>query len=256
MPSVKLSAVIITFNEERNIGRCIDSVKDVCDEVLVVDSFSQDKTAMICAEKGARFIQHPFEGHIEQKNYAVSQAMFDHILSLDADEALDDELKKSVLRLKESWNENAAYSLNRLTNYCGSWIRYGTWYPDVKVRLFDRRKSKWAGTNPHDRLEPGKGVQIEHIKGDLLHYSYYSYEEHLQQVNKFTSILAKSYLKEGRRAGMDKLLINPWAYFIKYYILHRGFLDGYHGFVIAVISMHATFMKYVKLRKLKNDKTR
>src|SRR3954465_7519353 len=147
-----LSAVIITFNEEKNIARCLDSLIGIVDDVVVIDSFSTDKTEEICKSKGVRFIQHVFEGHIQQKNWAITQAKFPHILSLDADEALDETLKQSILLLKNNWQKDGYY-MNRLTNYCGKWIRHCGWYPDKKLRLWDSRKGHWTGTNPHDKYE-------------------------------------------------------------------------------------------------------
>lgn len=147
----KLSAVIITFNEARNIGRCLDSLQGIADDIVVVDSYSTDATANIVKAKGARFVEHVFEGHIQQKNWAISQAKYPHVLSLDADEALDDSLRHSILRVKEDWQADAYY-LPRLTNYCGKWIKHGLWYPDLKLRLWDSRKGAWGGQNPHDTI--------------------------------------------------------------------------------------------------------
>ena len=147
-----LSAVIITFNEERNIGRCLTSLIGIADDIVIVDSFSSDKTESICNAFGVRFVQHKFEGHIEQKNWAISQAKFPRILSLDADEALDANLKKSILEAKNNWKYDG-YEMNRLTNYCGKFIHHSGWYPDKKMRLWDSRKGKWGGTNPHDKYE-------------------------------------------------------------------------------------------------------
>jgi len=162
-----ISLVIITYNEERNIARCIESVGELSDEVVVVDSFSTDRTEEICRQYGAKFIQHTFEGHIEQKNYAITQATHPHILSLDADEALSEELKQSIYQVKQNWRYDGYY-FNRLTSYCGKWIRHSGWYPDRKLRLFDSRKGRWAGVNPHDRYEPDKGSTIRFLEGDLL----------------------------------------------------------------------------------------
>lgn len=141
---IKLSAVIITYNEEDNIERCLESLEKTADEILVVDSFSSDRTAEICKSKGVEFIQHSFEGHIEQKNYALSRASNDYVLSLDADEALSDKLIQSIRAAKQNWSTNG-YSVNRLTNYCGKWIRHCGWYPDKKIRLWDKRKGTWGG---------------------------------------------------------------------------------------------------------------
>ena len=246
---IRLSVVIITFNEERNIERCIRSVQEVADEVLVVDSFSTDQTEALCKKSGARFIQHPFEGHIEQKSFAITQALYDHVLSLDADEALSEKLKTSILHTKENWN-HSAYSMNRLTNYCGQWIRHGGWYPDSKVRLFEKGKGKWGGQNPHDKFLPADARDTGMLKGDLLHYSYYSIEGHISQINKFTEIGAQSAFLAGVHSNMLKLIFKPVFKFVRDYILLLGFLDGYYGFVISRISAHGTFLKYVKLREL------
>lgn len=244
---IKLSVVVITFNEEQNIARCLDSVKKVADDIVVVDSFSKDQTKTICLEKGVRFVEHAFEGHIQQKNWAISQAKYDHVLSLDADEALDSTLKQEILKVKENFTADG-YSFNRMTNYCGKWIRHGSWYPDVKLRLWNSKLGQWQGMNPHDEYKMKEDSNIKHLKGDLLHYSYYSIQGHMIQVNKFTDILAKAMHERGRKGSMFKILINPLASFIKDYLLRQGFLDGYYGLVIAIISAHATFLKYVKLR--------
>ncbi|MBP6334603.1 MAG: glycosyltransferase family 2 protein [Bacteroidia bacterium] len=245
----KLSVVIITFNEERNIARCLDSVKTIADEILVVDSFSTDRTEEICRAYNVRFIQHNFEGHVEQKNYALSQTTFDHIFSLDADEALSPELLASIAKVKEHW-EFDAYSLSRLTNYCGKWIRHGSWYPDRKLRLFIKGKGSWTGENPHDMYSPNSPESEGKLKGDLLHFSYYSTEGHIAQVNKFTTVGAASAFRAGRKANVAMLLYKPFYKFVRDYILKLGFLDGYEGFLIARISAHATFLKYVKLIEL------
>ena len=140
---VKLSVVIITFNEERDIERCLKSVETVADEIVVVDSYSTDRTEEICKIYKARFIQHSFAGHIEQKNWAIGQASHPHILSLDSDEALDETLRQSILNAKENW-QGAGYTMNRMTNYCGKWIRHCGWYPDQKLRLWESNKGRWT----------------------------------------------------------------------------------------------------------------
>src|SRR5579872_2065273 len=134
----KISAIIITYNEERNIGRCIESLEKIADEIVVVDSFSRDKTKAICTERRVRFIEHPFSSHIDQKNFALSQATYDHIFSLDADEYLSEELVDSVLEVKKTWPHDA-YQMNRLSTYGGKWIRRGNWYPDRKIRLWHKK---------------------------------------------------------------------------------------------------------------------
>lgn len=245
----KLSVVIITFNEENNIGRCIDSVQDIADDIVVVDSFSTDNTKMICLEKGVRFIEHKFEGHIEQKNWAVTQAKYPHILSLDADELPDKIMKDSILAVKENWTHDA-YSFNRLNNYCGKWVKHCGWYPDKKLRLWDSTKGAWGGVNPHDTYILKPGATRAHLKGDILHYSFYTVSQHMLQINKFTDISSLAAFKKGKKSGFFKIYINPKWKFIRDYIFKLGFLDGYYGWVICKTSAHAKFLKYVKLREL------
>ncbi|MCK4407890.1 MAG: glycosyltransferase family 2 protein [Bacteroidales bacterium] len=249
----QLSVVIITLNEEKNIGRCIDSIKDIADEIVVVDSFSTDKTRQICESENVRFILHEFEGYIEQKIYASSQAKFPYILSLDADEALSEELKKSIIKVKENWNFDG-YTMNRLTNYCGKWIKHCGWYPDKKLRLFDSRLGKWKGVNPHDEFVLKTGAKTTHLKGDILHYSYYSLEEHLKQIEKFTDISSKELFKNGKKFSSFKLIFNPVFKFIRDYFFNLGFLDGRLGYIICKYSAKATYLKYYKLIKLHQQK--
>lgn len=249
----KISAVIITFNEEKNIQRCLDSLQNIADEIVVLDSFSTDKTKEICEKSGVKFYQHAFDGHIEQKNRAITYASHPYILSLDADEALDERLKKSILEVKNNWTHDG-YTMNRLTNYCGHWVKHCSWYPDTKLRLWDSRKGEWTGTNPHDMYKLYDGNKsIKHIKGDILHYSYNSVEEHYKQVEYFTDIASKAYVEKGKNASYYKLIVNPIAKFIDHYILHLGFLDGKTGFSISKISAYATYLKYKKIRDLKKD---
>lgn len=246
---IKLSVVIITFNEEKNIQRCINSVQAVADEIVVLDSFSTDKTSEICQSNGVKFYTHKFDGHIEQKNRAITYATSPYVLSLDADEALDQTLIESIQRIKQNWTHDA-YEMNRLTYYCGKWIKHCGWYPDRKLRLWDTRKGSWGGINPHDRYEMHKGSTILHIKGDILHYSYYSIEEHYKQLDYFTTISAKAYFEKGKRAGFVGIWLSPVIKFMRDYFFKLGFLDGKYGFIICRLSAYATHLKYVKLKKL------
>lgn len=246
----QLSVVIIAYNEEKNIARCLQSVKDIADEIVVLDSFSKDKTQEICESFGVKFYQHAFDGHIQQKNRAITYATYPHILSLDADEALDDTLKKSILEVKQTWTHDGYY-MNRLTNYCGHWVKHCNWYPDTKLRLWDSRKGRWTGINPHDKYELFDGDKnTSHLKGDILHYSYYSVEDHYKQVEYFTNIASKAYVEAGKKAPFYKLIFNPIAKFIDHYLLHLGFLDGKAGFLISKISAYATWLKYKKIRSI------
>jgi glycosyltransferase involved in cell wall biosynthesis len=250
---IQLSVVIITFNEEKNIARCLDSVASIADDVVVVDSFSTDKTKMICAEKGARFVEHKFDGHIEQKNWALSQAKYQYVLSLDADEALTHEIISAITEIKQDWRFDG-YSFNRLTNFCGTWIKHCGWYPDKKLRLWDKSKGKWGGMNPHDKIIMQRGAIVSHINHDILHYSFYTVDEHLKQIDYFTDISAKAAFIKGKKSDPFKIFYKSTFKFIRDYILKLGFMDGYHGFVVCRNSAYAKKLKYSKLMEL--NKTR
>ncbi len=254
MDKKKISAVVITYNEEQNIRRCLESVQDIADEIVVVDSFSTDQTEDICRKMGAVFLQHSFEGHIEQKNYALSKASYDFVLSLDADEALSEQLRRSILSVKDNW-EYDGYSFNRLTNYCGKWIKHCGWYPDVKIRLWDRRKGQWGGTNPHDRVVMQNNSQVKHLNGDLLHYSYHNIRQQVEQMNSFSDLAARAAYEKGKKAYLvTDILLNPFFTFLKMYFLKQGLLDGYYGLIISINSSFSKFLKYIKLRELNKHK--
>lgn len=245
-----LSVVIITYNEERNIARCLESVKTIADDIVVLDSFSTDRTEEICRSYGARFFQHPFEGHIEQKTRALQEAKFPFVLSLDADEAPDEILLAAIRKAKDH-PQYDGYTMNRLTNYCGQWIRHCGWYPDTKLRLWDSRKGKWAGANPHDRfMMTDPKAKLQHLDGNILHYSYYTVEEHYRQADKFSTIAAESAFRAGKKSGTLLAAVKCVAKFIRNYIINAGFLDGKYGFIICRISAYETWQKYIKLRNL------
>lgn len=247
-----LSAVIITFNEEANIGRCIESLKKVADEIVVLDSFSTDQTAAIARSHGAIVHQEKFRGYIGQKNFVIQLASHNYILSLDADEELDETLVFSILEAKKSFTYRA-YRANRCTNYCGHFIRHGLWYPDPKVRLFDRRIAQWGGLNPHDKIEVQPGFPVKKLKGDIRHYSFHTPEDMVWQNNRMSSISAASLYAMGRRSNWFKMLVRPaWA-FLNGYFFRLGILDGADGFTIAINTAHQVFLKYSKLYRLQQN---
>ncbi len=248
----RLSVAIITYNEENNLNRCLESVNGVADEVVVIDSGSEDRTQEIARAAGAKVIEHRFEGHIEQKNFAMHQCQNDMILSLDADEALSRGLSDSIQKAKQN-EPKPAYIMNRLTNYRGNWIKHCGWYPDSKVRLFDRRKSSWGGENPHDKIILEDGIRPTKVEGDILHYSYPDLGSHLKQIDYFTSIMAKGMVASGKKPSMLKELFGAPFKFFQSYFLQLGFLDGYAGFQICKISAFATYMKYSRLREYYNN---
>ena len=249
--SKKISAVIIAYNEEKLIGDVISSCNKVADEVIVIDSFSTDNTVNICEKLGAQVYQNKFDGHIQQKNFALTKANYEYVLSVDADEVLSQQLIDSINSLKPNLTKTG-YSFNRMTNYCGKWIKHSGWYPDVKLRLWKKGNGEWGGTNPHDKVILHIGATTQHIKGDLLHYSYYSFRQHIQQINYFTDILAKEQAPNPRKkASMLKTLFSPIVKFCHFYIIKSGWRDGFYGFIICSFSAFATFSKYLKIRELR-----
>jgi glycosyltransferase involved in cell wall biosynthesis len=249
---MKLSVAIITFNEEKNIERCLTSVLPVADEIVVVDSYSTDTTEEICKRFNVRFVKEKFRGHIEQKNYAMDLTANDFVLSLDADEELSPELTKSI---KDALKEQGAdaYKFNRLNSYCGKFIYHGTWYPDVKIRLWNKNKGRWGGENPHDKVIMNKNSAINKLYGDLRHYTYHTITEHITQMNKFSDIAAMESLRKGKQATIIlHLVLNPLYAFIKSYFLKLGFLDGLAGFQVAISGSFYRFLKYSKLRDLQS----
>lgn len=248
----KLSVVIITLNEEKNIARCLRSVEGLTDDIVVIDSGSTDLTLNICQTFGVKFHTSEWLGYAETKNYGNSLAIYPLILSLDADEALSEELRHSIIEVLK--NQKApAYSMNRLTNYCGHWVKHCGWYPDKKIRLFNKDAAYWSGSLVHEAIKFINGHNVIHLKGDILHYSYYTIADHVAQANKYTDLTAKKAFEEKKRVTIFHVLISPVVKFLRDYFLKAGFLDGYYGFVICRISAFATFLKYSKLRKLYTD---
>ncbi len=245
----KLSVAIITFNEERNIERCLQSVDDIASEIIVIDSGSTDKTLEIATRFGAKVFHQKFLGHIEQKNLAVSKTAQTWVLSLDADEALDNTLKENIKAVLASPHFQG-YSMNRLNNYCGKWIRHGSWYPDIKLRLWNKTMGEWSGLNPHDKVKMKTGAKIQHLKGNILHYSYSSVQEHKIRSEKYADIAAKAYKQKGKRAYFIQLIYKPSFKFLRDYIFKLGILDGYYGFIIAFINSKEVYLKYLNLLRV------
>jgi len=250
-----ISVVIITYNEEANIGRCLDSVMVLADEIIVLDAYSTDRTVEIAKSRGAMVKQGYFLGYIQQKNAAVSLASHDYVLSLDADEVPDKTLVESILHAKNNFIADA-YSMNRCTNYCGKYVRNGTWYPDKKVRLFNKHVARWGGINPHDKIElTGTNNRIQHLKGDILHYSFPTIDKHLEKNNKYSTIAAQAMHSRGKKSSWFKIIVNPFWAFVHGYFIRLGFLDGFYGFVISINTAHGTFLKYIKLYHLQHTKS-
>jgi glycosyltransferase involved in cell wall biosynthesis len=246
----KLSAVIITLNEEDNIAKCINSIRDIADEIVVVDSFSSDRTKEIAEAEGARVVQNKFEGHIQQKNFAKQQAANEWVFSIDADEVLSSELQQSILEAKQNFIVDG-YTMNRLNFYCGKPIRTCGWYPDTKLRLWNRVKGEWTGINPHDKFAMDCGSTIKHLKGDILHNTYPTHEALLNKVEKFATISAKHLKGENVFYLMTKMLFSAPFKFIRNYFLKLGFTEGRIGLIICAQQSREVFLKYYRAIRLK-----
>ena len=246
---VKISATIITYNEERKLEACLRSLAGVVDEIVVVDSLSTDGTRAICERHGVRFVPHAFEGYVAQKNFAAAQATHDHVLSLDADERLSERLSASILAVKEQgFGECDGYAFNRANYYCGRFLRHA-WYPDRKVRLWDRRKGQWGGVDPHDRVVLPK-ERVRRLRGDLLHEAYLDLDEHLRQLHKFAEVAARAKYARGQSPNLVvHVLVAPAFAFFRQYVLRLGFLDGWYGFAYCAAASSLTFFKYLRLRE-------
>ena len=251
--SVQLSVTIITFNEEKNIERCLNSLQNIADEIIVVDSYSTDNTKNICERFNVKFHQQKWLGYSEQKNLANKLSEHDLIFSIDADESVSLELEKSILEVKKNADKNTLFQVNRLTNYCGKWIRHCGWYPDSKIRVWFKQEAQWTG-ELHEEVISNNEHQIITLKGDLLHYSYYSISQHVSQFNAFTDIGANEGVKKGTHSNILIMITKSWWKFIRDYFIKLGFLDGYYGFVVCVISSFATFIKYAKIRQIQKSK--
>jgi glycosyltransferase involved in cell wall biosynthesis len=249
MKEIKLSGVVIAFNEEAKIERCIRSLQQVCDEIIILDSFSTDKTCEISRNLGAKVFQHKFDGHIQQKNRAITYASFPYVLSLDADEELSPELILSILTVKKDWQFDA-YGMNRLNNYGGQWIRHGSWYPDKKLRLWQSDKGAWGGENPHDKFIMQPQASVGHLKGNLLHYTMNGYDDLKKQTDKFSAIAAKAMFERGKRISSIQIAIKTGFRFFKEYFLLLGFLDGKAGWQIATMNAYYVWLKYRRLQVL------
>ncbi len=246
----KLSVVIITLNEEKNIEECITSVKEIADEILVVDSYSTDATEKICMQHGVKFIQHKWDGIVAQRNFAQEIADGPVLLNIDADERVSVELAKSILKEKEIGFPMKGYTMNRFNNYCGKWIKHGVYYPDRKLRLYHKTAGKVEGSNPHEWVQLNETFQVKKLNGDIIHFSFRTFSEHIEQMNKFSSIAAQTLYNRGKRPSFLKPFLSGFWAFFNSYIIRLGFLDGFHGYVIARNNSMYSFFKYAKLREL------
>jgi glycosyltransferase involved in cell wall biosynthesis len=244
---MKISATIITYNEERNIARAMESLR-CCDEIVVVDSHSSDRTVEIAEKLGARVIENTWPGYAAQKNFAAAQATYDWILSLDADEALSEMLEAEIWQLKKTGPKFDSYTMPRMAQYLGKWILHSGWYPDRKVRLFDRTRSKWVGEFVHESVVV-EGT-VGELEANLLHFTCQSLSEHLKTMDRYTTLAAEQLVSVGKRIGWVQLLLDPIWTFIRTYFFQLGFLDGVEGLAIAWMGAMYQFIKFAKARNM------
>ncbi len=250
---MKISATIITFNEEKNIQRCLESLEGIVEEVIIVDSFSTDNTKEICEKFNIKFYEREFIGYSNQKNWAIEKAKYDIILAIDADEALDIKLKKSISNIKDKWKLNGYY-FNRKTNYCGQWINFSGWYPNKQLRLFNKNKGSWNDNLVHEKVNFYKKTKIGYLNGNLLHYSFRSRKQHLKQIDRFSELKAEMLSRDGKNTNIIKIIFSPIIKFFSSFILKLGFLDGYCGFIICLFSAYSKYLCHIKLISKNNEK--
>ena len=242
---MKISATVITLNEESNLAAALDSLS-FADEIVVVDSESSDRTVEIARRYTGKVISQKFLGYAQQKNFAAEQASFDWVFNLDADERVTPELAREIETLKGSEpGDAAAFEMPRKVQYLGRWIRHSGWYPDYKVRLYDRTKASWQGDYVHESVST-RG-RIERLPGDILHHTVRDASDHHRRLDRYTTLAAEEVFARGKRASFVNLAFSPPATFIKTYFMKRGFLDGIPGLAIAYFAAHYVFLKYLKL---------
>ena len=244
---MKITATIITLNEERNVARAIESLR-CCDEILIVDSGSTDRTVELADKLGVRVLEAGWLGYAAQKNRAAEHAAHEWILSLDADEALSEALEAEIWNLKKSGPEYGAYTMPRLARYLGRWIYHSGWYPDRKVRLYHRDQAAWVGDFVHESVEP-RG-RVGHLRSNILHFTCESLSEHVKTMDRYTTLAAQELAARKLQVPLSRLIVDPAWTFVKTYFLQRGFLDGPEGLTIAHMAAFYTFLKYSKARNM------
>ena len=245
MPS-PVTVTIITENEAAHIGAAIDSAS-WADEVIVVDSDSSDDTVSLAAARGVRVESRPWTGWVDQKNFAAGLAANDWIFSLDADERLTPALEREIRTVLED-PRDVAYKVPRVTFHLGRWIRTTDFYPDFQTRLYDRRAARWSGQYVHDSVTASGSVG--RLTQDLQHYSYDDLSDHLDRINRYSTLAARQMYERGRRAGPFDLVAQAPAAFLRNYILRRGVLEGTAGLLLSMVNAYSVFVKFAKLWEL------
>lgn len=249
----KISACVITFNEERKIHRCLGSLK-WCDEIVVLDSMSTDRTVEICRRFTDRVFQNEWLGYVAQRNMVRQMSLYPWVLFLDSDEEVSDALRDEIIaEFERGTGDYVGYEFPRRVYYVGKWIRHGEWYPDIKLRLFKKACGRTEGEEPHDRLVVNGPVK--RLKNPVWHYTHNDIKDHMDTLNKFSSITAQQRYVQDKPFRWVDLLFRPMLRFLRGYFLRGGFMDGSHGFIIAVLSAYGAFAKYAKLWEMKRRRS-
>jgi glycosyltransferase involved in cell wall biosynthesis len=245
----QLSIVIICKNEADVIGQTLQSLEGVCDDIIVYDNGSTDNTIEIIKQFDVHLHQGTWEGFGKTKNKAVALAKYDWILSLDADEAIDDELKKSLLAIRLT-DENCVYEI-KFKNFLGNkYIKYGEWGNDKHIRLFNRKQASWNDASVHEELMRPKGIKIKKLNGYILHRTMRDMNDYAKKMIRYAMLNAEKYHQQGKHSSFFKIRVAPGFTFFNYFILKLGFLDGYYGYLCARMTAFYTFLKYTRLREL------
>lgn len=245
----KISVVILTFNEEKNIERAILSAQQISDDIIVLDSFSTDNTKDICLKHKVNFIQHKWLGYGLQRNFAVEQAKYNWIFCLDADEEITKALANEIKTLHFD-HKNEVFYIKRLNNYSGKWIKHGLWGRDKVLRIYNKETTKWDNKAVHENLKLNTSHQVNYLKNKLLHYSYANELELKQKTEKYAKLAAQNLLSKDKQANFFDVMCRPLFKFVINYIFRLGFLDGIAGFIIAKYQLKETQLKYKFLKKL------
>ena len=249
---MKISFCTIILNEEENIKELINNIKDIADEIIIIDSGSKDRGVDIAKSMGAKTFFNEWTDYTTQKNFAISKAENEWVFVLDADERLSEELKENIKKTKEKGTNKDGFLIARKSFYLGKWIKHSGWYPERRIRFFKKSKGKFYGRFVHEGLS-FKG-ESEILKGDILHFSYKNISDHIDRINKYSLLAAKRKKEEGKRFSFLKLVFSPITRFITHYFIRLGFMDGFQGILIAVFSAFYVFLREVKLREItRND---
>lgn len=245
---VPISAVLITKNEELRLPEALESVR-FCDEIVVVDSGSTDRTREIAGAAGARVaVNTPWPGWVAQRNLVVDLASNDWILALDADERVPQALQKEIESLRARGFDHAGYRIPRVAHYMSSWIRATDWYPDPQIRLFDRRRARWEGALVHESVQV-RG-SIGRLRSDMQHHPYQDISEHMKKIDTYTTLWAQQAWEAGRRASLLDLVFAPGFAFLRNMALKRGFILGRAGLTVSTMNAYYTYIKLAKLAEI------